>query len=215
MKYLLGFVSLVFVFSCSQQSATVTSNVISADGVNYDSLRTVLEEIYEVDRAYRDQRARTSEPNPELEEAIKKADAAHLVEVKKILEEYGWLSKNKVGIKAADALFLIVQRADLATMEKYFPELKSMAESGDATKRNAAILEDRILVRKKQKQLYGSQARARTSYNGEKEYFIWPVQDAADVNKRRAEMGFRLTIEENAHRLNAVYDPQEELPGVK
>ena len=213
MKYLLGLLSLVFVLGCSYKSGSVTGQTESSDGINYDSLRIILEKVHDVDQGYRARLSKMGEPGPELAAEVKKADARNLAQVTAILDEYGWLAKGSIGLKASEALYLVVQRSDLATMEKYFPQLKEQAEKGNATKRNAAILEDKILVRKRQKQRYGTQARARTLPSGDVEYFIWPVEDPSGVNARRSKMGFKLTVEESAHRLNAVYNPREELVG--
>lgn len=60
------------------------------------------------------------------------------------------------------------------------------------------------------KQIYGTQAASWVRPEGGQ--VIWPIEDVENVNKRRKEVGFTTTIEENAKRLGAEYNPNEQLP---
>lgn len=51
---------------------------------------------------------------------IERQDTANLVKVKKMLDRYGWLSKEVVGEKANSALFLVIQHADKKTGKNMF-----------------------------------------------------------------------------------------------
>ncbi|MEM9834650.1 MAG: DUF6624 domain-containing protein, partial [Bacteroidota bacterium] len=179
-------------------------------------LRTVLEEIYDLDQEVRiDFVERTQRGDTSLSAVkakMREVDSANQVEVKKILTEYGWLPQSKIGRKAAGTLFLVIQHADLETMRQYLPLLKSAVEAGEADATSAAMVEDRVLMYEGKKQLYGSQASGRPKEDGTSEYFIWPIQNPEEVNQRRAEVGFNSTVEEYAENLNAIYDPNEELP---
>ncbi|MEO0333545.1 MAG: hypothetical protein AAF223_17985, partial [Bacteroidota bacterium] len=83
---------------------------------------------------------------------------------------------------------------------------------GEANATSAAMMEDRVLMYEGKKQLYGSQASGRPKEDGSSEYFIWPIENPEEVNQRRAKVGFNSTVEENAARMNAIYNPNEELP---
>ena len=59
-------------------------------------------------------------------------------------------------------------------------------------------------------QVNGTQARGYTVKNPttdemQQGYFIWPIKDAAGVNRRRKQAGFGLTVEDNAKGLNTTY----------
>lgn len=61
-------------------------------------------------------------------------------------------------------------------------------------------------------QIWGTQVKGMRITNkqtGKPEFkmFVWPVQDAANVNERRKAAGFPQTVEENAKRLGVSYKP--------
>lgn len=80
-------------------------------------------------------------------------------------------------------------------MIKWFPEFKRLADIGEADKVECAMMEDRILMNKGKKQIYGTQA---TVFRNDKKVAIWPIEDSKNVNERRRRIGFALTVEENA-----------------
>ena len=83
------------------------------------------------------------------------------------------------------AVFLVIQHASKELREKYFPLIKASAEKGELTLRVVAMMEDRMLMEKGKKQKYGTQL---ISYN-DGPLRLHPIEDEANVNKRRAAMG--------------------------
>jgi hypothetical protein len=71
-------------------------------------------------------------------------------------------------------------------------------------------MEDRILMSKGKRQIYGTQAN--NNLRPDKKMAIWPIEDPSQVNALRKKIGFTTTVEENAARLKAEYDPNEKLP---
>lgn len=179
--------------------------------VPYDSLRLELEGMYERDQGIR---AKVSTTQPEEMNAlfaeIHDIDSVNQIQVSAILSKYGWLPQSKVGEKATDALFYVVQHARSAMMAEYLPALKKSAQEGEAKKHFPAMMEDRLLMFQGKKQLYGTQATSMLREDGS--MVIWPVKGSKKVNKRRKEAGFTTTVEENAARLQADYNPKEALP---
>ncbi len=109
-----------------------------------------------------------------------------------ILEIHGWPVQNVFGEKAALAAFLVTQHAQLAFGEKYLPLLQKAAENGEAPKTQLAFLIDRIRLYRGEPQLYGSQLRPNKQ-TGKLE--LYPLEDAANVEVRRADMGLEtLTV---------------------
>lgn len=183
--------------------------------VPYDSLQSVLEEIYERDQQIRVELMGLPAGDsslPSLIARMNRIDSTNQVQVEQILADFGWLPRSRVGEKAAGTLFLVIQHSDLETMQRYLPVLRTAVQAGEADPTSAAMMEDRVRMYEGKRQLYGTQARSRPKEDGGTEYFVWPIENPEEVNQRRANAGFDLTVEENAVRLNAVYDPNEELP---
>ncbi len=112
-------------------------------------------------------------------------DSINLVEIKKIVDEYGWLGKDKVGEQASQTIFLVIQHADLKTQQKYLPIMREAVNKGNAQKSSLALLEDRVALREGRKQIYGSQISTNSKTN---EYYVSPLEDPDHVDQRRAEM---------------------------
>ncbi|RNI31086.1 hypothetical protein EFB08_00670 [Rufibacter latericius] len=178
--------------------------------VPYEALTTELEKIHDVDQATRQgfNDVKEEDRNAFMLK-MRQVDSVNQVQVQKILQQYGWLPKSKIGDKAADGLFLVVQHAPSPVIEKYLPELKKMAQKGEASIISAAMMEDRLLMYQGKKQVYGTQASSMNRKDGS--MGIWPIADSKNVNARRKAIGFRETVEEYAGLLNATYNPSEEL----
>ena len=113
-------------------------------------------------------------------------DSINLLEIKQMLDAHGWLGPKQVGHRGNTTLWLVIQHADLATQEHYLPMMQAAADAGKASCGNLAYLEDRILVRKNQKQWYGSQ---HYKPNGSNVTLYFPVEDPDNLNDRRESMG--------------------------
>lgn len=212
MKKLIFPIYLLLLVACQIKTPdTDTSATISTTqpSINYDSLRVVLEDIYDKDqgcRAAADTLDFSSPAASAFFKKLKEVDDANQPQVFNILDKYGCLPQSKIGKKAADGLFYVIQHSSNEKLEHYFPLFKEMAAKGEANKVNVAKMEDRILTNQGKKQIYGTQAYFRGN-----EGRIWPIEDPANVNKRRKEAGFELTVEENAKSLNAIYNPNDTL----
>ena len=111
---------------------------------------------------------------------INQEDSKNQEQVIKIIDEHGWLGISQVDFFANNALFLVIQHAPVEIQEKYFPLLKESAEKGESKLADMALMDDRIRMRRKKKQLYGSQT---ITINGKN--YVWPIEDAQNVNERR------------------------------
>jgi uncharacterized protein DUF6624 len=125
---------------------------------------------------------------------IDQQDSINELEITKIIDDYGWLGVNKIGEKANQCIWLVIQHAPLKSQEKYLPHLKVSVEKGESDGWYLAFLEDRILMRKGEKQFYGSQA----VYNKETgKSHIYQISDVDNVNIRRKKLGME-SMEEYA-----------------
>jgi hypothetical protein len=157
------------------------------------ALVAILDTVYQEDQKYRQQIEGIADNYGwESEEMkahwtiINKIDSINLIKVKKILDEHGWLGSDIIGSKGSEALFLVIQHSDLATQEKYLPLMRDAVKKGKANSSALALLEDRVALRQGKKQIYGSQVEQDTQTG---KYYILPLEDPDNVDKRRSEMG--------------------------
>lgn len=105
--------------------------------------------------------------------------------LQRMVKQYGWPGFKTVGVDAANAAFLILQHADLATQQQYLPLFRQAVARQDAWPSQLAMLEDRIDVRLGRPQRYGTQIDAAA--RGAPRPF--PLQDARLVDQWRAAVG--------------------------
>ena len=158
-------------------------------------LAAQLDSIFESDQFYRIQIkeieqkfGRESNEMKSHYRLMAETDSLNLIKVKSILDSRGWLGADIVGEKGNSCLFLVIQHADLSTQEKYLPMMREAVKSGNAGASSLALLEDRVALRQGKKQIYGSQI----GWNKDtKLYFVSPLEDPDNVDKRRAEVGLQ------------------------
>jgi hypothetical protein len=77
---------------------------------------------------------------------INRQDSICVNKLTQILKKHGWLGKSKVGVKANQTIWLIIQHSELEIQEKYLPLLKESVANGESEGWHLAFLEDRILM---------------------------------------------------------------------
>ena len=132
-----------------------------------------------------------------------KLDKRNIKRLAEIIEKYGWPVRSLVGKEGSLAAFLVVQHGDVEYQKKYFPMLKGAVRKGEADPDDAAMLEDRILMREGKKQIYGTQL----SFNQvTKKLELWPIEDEEGVDVRRASVGLG-PLAEYVKRFGLEYKP--------
>jgi hypothetical protein len=103
-----------------------------------------------------------------------------------IMTEVGWPGRSVVGREAADAAWLVLQHSigDPAVMRRGLALLRSLPR-GEVDPIQVAMLEDRVLTHSGLPQLYGTQF----DWNERGEMQPRPIEDAANVDDRRAAIG--------------------------
>lgn len=154
------------------------------------ALREELLKMVAEDRAIRDALIKKGMEHPDKEilarmEAIDKANTAR---VRVIVEKYGWPNHKLVGKEGTDAAFLIIQHADYAFQKQVLPLVKKAYQTKELTGQDYALLLDRVLVAEGKPQVYGTQAMPISEWKN-KEPVLRPIQDEANVDKRRAKVG--------------------------
>jgi hypothetical protein len=112
----------------------------------------------------------------------------HKTRLEEILNQYGYPGYDLVGEKAEQAYWVMVQHSDFDPefQKKVLLELEKQVQKENANSRNFGLLTDRVKINTGQKQIYGTQV----TYISEKCQAIpKPLEDSANVNKRRAEVG--------------------------
>ncbi|WP_160716377.1 DUF6624 domain-containing protein [Chitinophaga solisilvae] len=118
---------------------------------------------------------------------MKEIDLESAESVKKIIDEHGWLGKDKIGKEANEMLFLAIQHVDDSVAQtKYLPILAEAIKSKAAEPWQYAFLTDRLLMNQGKKQRYGTQ-----TIISDKEYggYIVPLENPDQVDELRQEMG--------------------------
>ncbi|SNS06035.1 DUF6624 domain-containing protein [Hymenobacter mucosus] len=182
----------------------------------YTRLRNVLTAVYERDQQVRNidfELIRTDSVAARAFSAqLHATDSLNQAIVLPLLARYGWLPRQAIGEQAADALFLVVQHSDLAIMRRFLPQLQEQARRGQASAPDAATMQDRVLMLEGKKQVYGTQASNNVRPHQQRIVVVWPIQAPDKVNSLRRQVGFTSTVQQNADRLGAQYDPAEQLP---
>jgi hypothetical protein len=165
-------------------------------------LRDRMATLLERDQYYRQQMQTIASEKGWEDPAIKEMydlqqelDAINLQEVEGIIAEVGYPGRSLVGNLSTTALY-IIQRADLATQEKYLPMLEGAAKSHEILRSELAYLIDKIRMAKEEPQVYGTQI-IRNS-NGMLDFYR--IEAAETVNDRRYQKGL-LPIEEYAEKV--------------
>ena len=143
-----------------------------------------------------------------------KIDTSNLARVEVILKQHGYPGKTLVGTPANETVFYVIQHSN--KIETYLPTIKKAADQGELPFSQYAMMLDRSLMYQGKSQLYGTQVSCRQLIKTKQSRcFVWPIADAKSVNERRKQAGFSLTVEENASRLNAAYEPELTMESVR
>jgi len=138
--------------------------------INCKNKATILQAVYE-----RDQEMRINGS------ILPNIDSENLATVISLIENCGMPTLAEVSEIQMSAIWLVFQHSNNANRKKYLPMLKVAAEKGDLSKRQIAMMEDRILMLDGKPQIYGTQILNDSLYT---------IIEPEKVNKRRAEIGF-------------------------
>jgi hypothetical protein len=139
---------------------------------------------------------------------FQKNDSLNLVEIERIIKEYGYPGKSLVGEPENEAAWFVIQHSD--KIEVYFPLIKKAGEEDEIGMTKVAMMEDRMLMYRGEAQIYGTQGKGifkvkNPTKQDDVLYIIWPIKDPENVDKLRKVVGFNSTVEEYAKRLGIEY----------
>jgi hypothetical protein len=144
--------------------------------IDCSNMSKILEKVYQVDQ---DNRKGGSVANTDIDKENQQI-------VVSAIEKCGFPSVEKHGKKSVEAVFFVIQHAGKSLREKYFAQIKKSADQGDLQWSQVALMEDRMLKDRGEKQKYGSQVQKK---QGSDKWSLYPIEDPQNVNKRRAQVG--------------------------
>jgi hypothetical protein len=131
-------------------------------------------------------------------------DSTNFVKLDSLENIYGMETISSIG---EGNVFIIVQHGSLTLQQKYLPIFKKVhKEKGKILGQDLALLEDRLMVRTLQKQLYGTQVCKNAET---KEQFVCAMEDPDNVHVRRLEMGIPFTMSEYCKYFDFKWDVEE------
>ena len=120
--------------------------------------------------------------------------------LKAIFDRYGVPTYEMVGVQAAKDFVVMVQHQPPEFRLAVLPKLKANVDAGQADPGTFAMVYDRTQRDQGKNQLYGQQLECATG----KALDVAPIDDATNVNARRAELGLmRLELYARLVRLNS------------
>ena len=120
--------------------------------------------------------------DPEVKAELDAAILDNTEWLRGVIHEYSWPGRSLVGEDGAHAAWLLAQHADHdpAFQRECLDLLQVAAGQEDASKSNLAYLTDRVLLKERGKQIYGTQ------FNGTEPQ---PIEDPENVDELRAAAG--------------------------
>ncbi|MBO0697962.1 MAG: hypothetical protein J2P46_06195 [Zavarzinella sp.] len=141
------------------------------------------------DQKFRQQVIEAQKKGPvpaDLVKQLAETDRANREWLKGVVEKKGWPVRTLVGFDGEDAAWLMVQHADPdpAFQKQALKLLEAAVKENEARPIHVAYLTDRVQTGEGKKQIYGTQF---TLKDGKLQ--AQPIEDEANVDKRRAELG--------------------------
>ena len=124
----------------------------------------------------------------ELEARMRDIDKGNTERMKEIVKQFGWPDADLVGEDGRDAAFILVQHGNYEFQKEMLPLVTQAYKANRLPGQFYALLLDRVLVREGKSQVYGTQAKGVQNWKGH-DPVLEPIEDEANVDKRRAEVG--------------------------
>jgi hypothetical protein len=131
----------------------------------------------------------------------------NLIEIDKILAQYGWPGEDVIGEDGGHSLFAIIQHANMNTRPKYVPIMRKAVTNGVCRPRYLAGVEDRIATDQGKLQIYGDQVKF---YPKTETFDVWPIIDPENVDQRRASIGLGPIAIHLKNRFNLDWDLEDQ-----
>jgi hypothetical protein len=186
-----------------------TPQSTTTDSVSLPALRQELLERLDRDQAIRNELIKNgvTHPDPKIEARMTGIDSDNTARMKEIVKQYGWPGPELVGVDGTEAAFLLVQHAEHGFQKQMLPLVETAYRQKKLQGQDYALLLDRVLVAEGKPQVYGTQAKRFDQWK-DKEPVFDPIEDEANVDRRRAEVGL-FSMAEYRRLLKQIYFPTE------
>lgn len=181
----------------------------AAPSVENPALRQELLKRFEQDQAIRNELISkgVEHPDKSILARMEVIDTANRERMRDIIRQYGWPGPELVGKDGTEAAFFLVQHADLPFQKEVLPLVEKAYKSGSLSGQSYALLLDRVLVGEGKPQVYGTQAKRFEDWKG-RQPALEPIEDEANVDQRRAEVGL-FPLSEYREMLKRFYFPED------
>lgn len=179
---------------------------------NLDSLLRV---VHDRDQAVRAEVIRLSQQTPPAVDSLMAAygrmqavDAENQRVVSELLEGGGW--PEGLSEAANETIWLVIDHADLEMQRRWMPLIEAQMAAGRVSKSSYATLLDRMLMRERRPQRYGTQTVSVShvidgdSTRMEQQCWLWPVEQPERLDSLRNAMELE-PIETYLRMVEAVY----------
>ena len=121
-----------------------------------------------------------------------------------IIKIYGYPGLSLVGESTCQTAWNIIQHS--YEIDNYYRLIHKASKRGEIPDSLFAKTQDRFLINRGKKQIYGTQADCMPNVSGSFNCILSPIRNSQKVNKRRKKVGFLETVEEyaknNGYQLN-------------
>ena len=125
-------------------------------------------------------------PKKEISARMGAIDSRNTAKMKRIVKRHNWPRAELVGWDGTEAAFIVVQHSPHSFQKALLPLMQKEFGTGHLSGPNYALFLDRVLAEDGRPQVYGSKAKG---FNKDGEPILYPIEDEANVDKRRAEVG--------------------------
>jgi hypothetical protein len=146
-------------------------------------------------------------PDEGLSARMRAIDQDNITRMRELLKQYGWPGPELIGNDGTLAAWLLVQHSDLDLQSLALPFVHDAFLAKKLPGACYALLQDRVLVGNGKPQVYGSQAKPFNEWKNHTPA-LEPIDDEANVDKRRAEVGLG-PLAEYIQSLKSTYFPNE------
>ncbi len=182
-------ISIAIILSCIFIAAKSSAQTAKHDTL----LIQKIDSMFKDDQFWRKEDAKLAKKQPSAysEETIQQkwaeADSINQIKAKAIIKKYGYPGFSLVGEWSTD-FWAIVDHCDddIAFQDHVLALMKIEVAKNNAGKEEYALLTDRVLVNKKQKQIYGTQVRTNPKTHKATPF---PLKYPKQVNALRKKMG--------------------------
>ena len=209
---------LLLVLALFRLSIAFASSNIASEVLNYQKncpegdfkeisyVKELLEYMYRFDQDFRKLFIQNRD-DQEIRSLLKIIDSFHILKMKQILNEHGWITISRFGAEYDQKAWLLVQHAD---DDSFFQAgvlfvLSCLVEKGETDKKNYAYLYDRVAAKFHQVgilQKYGTQVEIENS-----DIKLQPYEGSLDeVDKRRSEIGLE-PLKDYLNNVKEIYKP--------